>query len=304
MLRTVIQIDEEKCNGCQACVSGCHEGAIQMVEGKARMISDLYCDGLGACIGECPVDAITFIEREAEPYDEIAVMKRLIPKGEATIIAHLKHLKEHNELEYLRIGRMYLKEQNIEIDLSSIHSATSKSFSTLQKKPQVSSGCPGAQNLSFGKPQASPASPASPAFQPAFQQQGETVGTESQLRQWPVQLHLLNPGASFFKNADVVLAADCAAFAYGDFHNRFLKGKVLAIACPKLDSNKDVYVNKLVSMINEAHINTLTTVIMEVPCCNGLLQLAQKALAVASRRIPLKVVVIGIQGKVLKEEWL
>ena len=123
MKRTVIKIDENLCNGCGLCVSGCHEGAIQLIDGKAVMISDIFCDGLGACIGECPVGAIEFEEREAEKYDEIAVMQRILPKGEKVILAHLKHMKDHNETEYLRQGIEFLKENNYPIDLSSLEDA-------------------------------------------------------------------------------------------------------------------------------------------------------------------------------------
>ena len=217
MKRTVIKIDEELCNGCGICVNGCHEGALQLIDGKARMISDLYCDGLGACIGDCPVGAIDFEEREAEPYDEIAVMERLVPKGEKTIRAHLLHLKEHNETALLAQGLRYLEEHNIEIDMDIENNNEQNSDCG-----QAFSACPGSREMSFA-----PVKPVVP------------IGsTPSQLRQWPVQLHLLNPQAGYFRGADVVLAADCTAYAYGGFHNRFLRNRILAIACPKLDSNK------------------------------------------------------------------
>lgn len=300
MKRTIIKIDEELCNGCEACVHGCHEGALQMIDGKARMISELFCDGLGACIGDCPVGAITLEEREAEPYDEIATIERMIPKGENTIIAHLKHLKEHGEVDYLKQGVGYLRANGINIDFAQVHNhggagCASKAAVT-QVAPQHNhgGGCPGSREMSFAR-----AAPQSFKMAPAG-----TTDTPSQLRQWPVQLHLLNPEAGYFKGADVVLAADCVAFSYADFHNRFLVGKTLAIACPKLDSNQDVYVEKLKNMIVYSAINTLTVVIMEVPCCGGLFRLAQKAVADAGRKIPLKLVIIGTRGDVLKEEWV
>jgi ferredoxin len=267
MKRTVIKIDEELCNGCGICVNGCHEGALQLIDGKARMISDLYCDGLGACIGDCPVGAIDFEEREAEPYDEIAVMERLVPKGEKTIRAHLLHLKEHNETALLAQGLRYLEEHNIEIDMDIENNNEQNSDCG-----QAFSACPGSREMSFA-----PVKPVVP------------IGsTPSQLRQWPVQLHLLNPQAGYFRGADVVLAADCTAYAYGGFHNRFLRNRILAIACPKLDSNKEVYVSKIADMIDGAQINTLTVVIMEVPCCGGLLQLVKMALEQASNKVPVK----------------
>jgi ferredoxin len=283
MKRTVIKIDEELCNGCGICVNGCHEGALQLIDGKARMISDLYCDGLGACIGDCPVGAIDFEEREAEPYDEIAVMERLVPKGEKTIRAHLLHLKEHNETALLAQGLRYLEEHNIEIDMDIENNNEQNSDCG-----QAFSACPGSREMSFA-----PVKPVVP------------IGsTPSQLRQWPVQLHLLNPQAGYFRGADVVLAADCTAYAYGGFHNRFLRNRILAIACPKLDSNKEVYVSKIADMIDGAQINTLTVVIMEVPCCGGLLQLVKMALEQASNKVPVKKVVIGIEGEIVEDNWI
>ena len=283
MKRTVIKIDEELCNGCGICVNGCHEGALQLIDGKARMISDLYCDGLGACIGDCPVGAIDFEEREAEPYDEIAVMERLVPKGEKTIRAHLLHLKEHNETALLAQGLRYLEEHNIEIDMDIENNNEQNSDCG-----QAFSACPGSREMSFA-----PVKPVVP------------IGsTPSQLRQWPVQLHLLNPQAGYFRGADVVLAADCTAYAYGGFHDRFLRNRTLAIACPKLDSNKEVYVSKIADMIDGAQINTLTVVIMEVPCCGGLLQLVKMALEQASNKVPVKKVVIGIEGEIVEDNWI
>ncbi len=298
MKRTIIKIDEALCNGCEACVSGCHEGALQMIDGKARMVSELFCDGLGACIGDCPVGAITLEEREAEPYDEIATIERMIPKGEKTIIAHLKHLKEHGEVDYLKQGVGYLRANGIDIDFAQVHNhngagCASKPVAAAVQHSHVSA-CPGSKEMSFA-PAAAPAFKMAPAA---------SVETQSQLRQWPVQLHLLNPEAGYFKDADVVLAADCVPFAFPDFHNRFLAWKILAIACPKLDSNKESYVEKLKAMITRSNINTLTVVIMEVPCCGGLLNLALKAVDEANRKIPVKLVVVGVKGDILREEWM
>ncbi|MDL2265513.1 4Fe-4S binding protein [Parabacteroides sp. OttesenSCG-928-G07] len=283
MKRTIIKINEELCNGCGICVNGCHEGALQLIDGKARMISDLYCDGLGACIGDCPVGAIDFEEREAEPYDEIAVMERLVPKGEKTIRAHLLHLKDHNETALLAQGLRYLEEHNIKIDMDIENNNERNSDCG-----QAFSACPGSREMSFA-----PVKPVAP-----------TGNTPSQLRQWPVQLHLLNPQAGYLRGADVVLAADCTAYAYGGFHDRFLRNRTLAIACPKLDSNKEVYVSKLADMIDGAQINTLTVVIMEVPCCGGLLQLVKIALEQASNKVPVKKVIIGIEGEIVEENWI
>src|ERR1035437_3601334 len=294
MKRTIIKIDESLCNGCGACVSGCHEGALQMIEGKARMVSELYCDGLGACIGDCPVGAITLEEREAEPYDEIATIERMVAKGEKTILAHLRHLKDHGEIMFLKQGVTWLKENNIDVDFASVHNAP-----TPAAKAVAVSSCPGSKEMSFA-----PAATKATGFRMASPAVSTTYENASQLRQWPVQLHLLNPEAGYFLGADVVLAADCVAFSFAEFHNRFLAGKILAIACPKLDSNKESYVEKLKTMILHSAINTLTVIIMEVPCCGGLLGLAQKAIAESGRKIPVKLVIIGVKGDILKEEWM
>ena len=287
MKRTIIKIDEELCNGCEACVHGCHEGALQMIDGKARMVSELYCDGLGACIGECPVGAISLEEREAEPYDETATIERMIPKGEKTIIAHLKHLKEHGEFDYLKQGVNYLRDNNIAVDVSSVYALP------VPGVKQGGGGCPGNREVSFTQVAAQ-----------SFKMASTEVKQVSQLRQWPVQLHLLNPDAAYFKEADVVLAADCVAFSFADFHNRFLVDKTLAIACPKLDSNKESYIEKLKMMINRSAINTLTVIIMEVPCCGGLLNLALKAADESQRKVPVKLVIVGIKGDIIREEWM
>lgn len=302
MLRKIIQIDEEKCNGCGLCIPNCHEGALQIIDGKARLVSDLFCDGLGACIGHCPEGAIEVVEREAEAYDERRVMETIVPKGRNTILAHLEHLRDHKEFDLLKQAVAYIKENDIDLSPAQEPTpviASSAIYPNLKEairdtKPASACGCSGSRPIDFkidmeqvnASVNETPLSPA-----------------PSELRQWPVQLHLLNPQASYFKNADVVLAADCVAFAMGNFHQAYLKGKTLAIACPKLDTNKDSYVEKLAAMIKDSLINTMTVVMMEVPCCGGLMQLAQVAMQQAGREIPLKRVIISIKGEVLEEKW-
>lgn len=280
MKRTIIKIDENLCNGCGSCVKGCHEGALQMINNKAVMVSDLYCDGLGACIGDCPVGAISLEEREAQPYDEAAVMERLVPKGELVVRAHFNHLKEHGEMGLYQQGVAYLAKHNVKMNLEEV-----------SPTPKLACGCPGTMERSFG-----PLAPVRPA---------KAMPTQvSALRQFPVQLHLLNPQAGFLQSSNLLLAADCTAFASGEFHSRFLQGKSLAIACPKLDSNIPIYVEKLTRMIDEAMIDTLTVLIMEVPCCGGLLRIAEKAREEAERNIPVKVIVLSVRGEVVREEWI
>ena len=288
MIREIVTIDEELCNGCGQCVPACHEGALQIIDDKARLVSDLMCDGLGACLGNCPVDAITIEKREAEPYNETKVMEIMTEKGKNTVIAHLKHLKDHNETAYLKEGLNYLKENseklnfNIQEVMNALHNN--------DLHPQ-GGGCPGSQARSFEPKSAVIAN-------------DQMVSGHSELRQWPVQMHLINPQAGYFNNTDVLLAADCVAYALGDFHSKYLKGKTLAIACPKLDDGQNIYVEKITQLIDDAHINTLNVMIMQVPCCGGLLQIAQMAASQASRKVPVKVTVVGIEGEILQEDWV
>ncbi|MCF8368061.1 MAG: 4Fe-4S binding protein [Bacteroidales bacterium] len=305
MKREIIVIDEDLCNGCGLCVPECHEGALQIIDNKARLISDLFCDGLGACIGHCPEGALTIEEREAEPYDEVKVMEIMVTKGQNTITAHLSHLKDHGEFEFLSQAIQYLKKIKYDMDLSAFEEKKESSKEIVEelfgKKANsgiphsgVMGGCPGSQAREFNIDTEQVNSAGAQA----------NIKVKSELRQWPVQLHLLNPQANYFRNADVVLTADCVAYSMGDFHNKFLKGRSLAIACPKLDSNLESYVSKLTSMINDAQINTMTILRMEVPCCGGLVQMAQMAAQQAGRKIPLKEIVVGVQGDVLSEQWI
>jgi ferredoxin len=257
MIRKIIKIDEDKCTGCGLCVPSCHEEAIKIIDGKARLVNDVFCDGLGACLGECPEGALTIEEREADSFDEKQVQE---------IIARKKRE-----------------------DTRSDHGK-----STPQNLYAMSpaGGCPGSAHA-------------------VFEHKAQTIPSEAQagkqlseLTHWPIQLHLVNPAADFFRGKDVVLAADCVAFTLGDFHARYLKGKSLAIACPKLDEGQDEYIEKIRRMVDEAKINTLTVVMMQVPCCRGLIQMTQTALQKATRKVPLKAVIISIQGNPLSEEWL
>jgi NAD-dependent dihydropyrimidine dehydrogenase PreA subunit len=275
--REIITIDEEKCTGCGLCVPGCPEGALQIIDGKARLVSDLMCDGLGACIGDCPEGAIAIVEREAEPYDEAKVMHNIIQAGPNTIRAHLKHLKDHGQTEFYDQAIAILQDKKIEVPMAQ------------EETHQGHSGCPGSQNLAFDSQDNSSTS-AGP--QP------------SQLKHWPIQMHLISPSAPHYQGSDLLLAADCVAFSMGDFHSSHLSGKTLAIACPKLDEGQSIYLEKLKALVDEAHINTLTVMIMQVPCCGGLLQMAQMAVEQSSRKVPIKAMVVGLQGEVLREEWV
>lgn len=281
MKRKIIHIDTQLCNGCGNCIPNCPEGALQMIDGKARLVSDLFCDGLGACIGECPVGAIRIEEREAVPYSERKVMKNIIKQGENVIRAHLRHLQDHGESGFLEEARATLRGRNIIVDI--------------EEAPQAAlpCGCAGSQVREFGTLAA-----AASAERDAGALSG--VPQPSQLRQWPVQLHLVSSSAPYFKDADVLLAADCVAYAFGDFHKQFLRGKSLAIACPKLDSHQDIYLDKLVALIDFSGIRSLTVLTMEVPCCRGLLQLARRAVSSAGRKIPLDWVEVGMHGEALQ----
>lgn len=266
--RKIIRIIEEKCDGCGLCAKGCPEGAIQIIDGKARLISDSLCDGLGACIGECPKGAIITEERQAEAYDEIKTLKNIIKQGANTIKAHLKHLKDHGQKKYYDQALKYLKEKNINIP-------------TQEEKESSHCGCPGAAAFSF-----------------SAEKSGKTAYSPSRLSQWPVQGHLISPSAPYFNNSDLLVAADCCAFSYGNFHEDFIKGKSVFIACPKLDSEIEIYKDKFVSLIDEAKVKSIEVVTMEVPCCSGLLFLVKQALSESKRKPKLTHTVIGIKGDI------
>ncbi len=303
MKRDILKIDEELCNGCGLCVPNCHEGALQVIDAKVRLVSELMCDGLGACIGHCPEGAITIENREAEPYNETRVMEQMKDKGKNTVIAHLTHLKEHGEKGYLQEGVSYLKthraELNFNVDevMSTVHNHGEArqiplAVNTHSHQHGHNGGdCPGAKTMVIEKPDNN-------------NSENAATSQPSELRQWPVQMHLLNPEASYFRNADLLLAADCVAYSMGGFHSKHLKGRSLAIACPKLDHGTDSYIEKLTIIIDSAKVNTITVMMMEVPCCGGLLQMVMAALSQASRKVPVKRMIVGIKGEVLQEEWV
>lgn len=304
MKRDIIKIDRSKCTGCGQCVSGCHEGALQIIDDKAVMISELMCDGLGACICKCPEDAISIETREAQAYDEVLTLSKMVENGKNTVIAHLNHLKDHAQKEYMRQGVEWLLANRDKVNFNVddvIQAVHSHQPSAPQMTPSHSNhaahshmegsacGCPGSAERTFSNPNANTGA--------------NMISGKSELTHWPVQMHLINPHAAHFKDSNLLLAADCVAFSLGNFHSEYLKGKTLAIACPKLDSNKESYVEKLTALIDEGGIDTLTIMRMEVPCCGGLVQLAKMAADKAKRKVPIKVTTVGIQGDILDSTW-
>jgi ferredoxin len=294
MIREIVKIDEALCDGCGDCIPNCHEGALQIIDGKARLISELMCDGLGACLGHCPQDAITIEKREAEDYDEVVVISQMISSGKATVFAHLKHLQEHGETGFLNEALTYIKanRESMPFEISEVHELmhSDKNEEVAGSGGCATGGCPGSAPVAFDASGIKMAAP--------------SQAVPSELTQWPVQMHLINPAAAYFNGADLLVAADCAGFSYGNFHEDYIKGRKMVIACPKLDQGQDVYVQKLVSLIDESRVNTITVVIMEVPCCGGLSQTVKMAAQMATRKVPIKEVVISIRGEVLEEEWV
>jgi ferredoxin len=245
--RKIIEIDEELCDGCGQCVPSCAEGALEIIDGKAKVIADIYCDGLGACLGECPVGALKVIEREADEFDEEAV--------EAFLEEKEKNKKEG-------------------------------------KEETMACGCPSAQIQDFQT-----ASPCAQANRPS----NIEGGGDSALTQWPVQITLVPPTAPFLKGADLLVAADCVPFSFPSFHRDFLKGKALMVGCPKLD-DAQAYIDKFTEVFKTAGLKSITTVVMEVPCCSGLPMIIKKALEASGKNIPLEEVVVGVRGKILEQK--
>lgn len=277
MIRKVITIDEDKCTGCGLCIPDCPEGAIQIIAGKARLIGDLFCDGLGACIGTCPEDAITIEQREAEPYDELTVMENIVKSGPGTVKAHLEHLRDHRQTDFLNQAIMFLKTRGMEVPIDEAPVAP------CQELPHA---CPGMKTMDFRDGVEEPTA-------------AKVASGRSELRQWPVQLQLLSPHAPYFKDADLLITADCVPFAQPDFHDRFLKDKILIILCPKLDNVGDHYIEKLTEIFKINNIKSITAVHMEVPCCFGLTRLIEEAVRKSGKDIPVEDVTISIRGEVI-----
>jgi len=269
MLRKIIQIDEEKCNGCGQCANACAEGAIKMINGKAKLVTDSYCDGLGACIGDCPVDAIKIIEREAEDYNgfgnpEVGPHEHYNPEdhhGHHHEHHHDHHHHEHHDHEHHCEGGHGMPEK-------------------------LACGCPGSavKNLSQSQPQQS------------VKPRKGGISIASALVNWPVQLMLMPPNAPYLQNSDLLIAADCVAYTKADFHLDLLPDRVLTIACPKLD-NAEIYLEKLTQMFKMNNINSVEVAYMEVPCCNGLVQIVRSALANSGKNIPLTLTKISLNGE-------
>lgn len=283
MKRKIISIDEEKCTGCGLCIPDCPEGALQIIEGKARLVSDLFCDGLGACIGTCPEGAISVIEREAGAYDESAVMETIARQGAAVIKAHLEHLSGHGQTALYNEAIEYLIEHFIPIP---DHQVAERRSSSANPHPSPFAGCPGAEARSITREEHGAG-------------ENRSKRSESELRQWPLQLKLLNPAAPYFDNADLLLAADCVPFAYADFHQDFLRDRIVIIFCPKLDTDIEGYVSKLAEILSLHTINSITVVHMEVPCCSGVKYVLDQAMEKAGKKVPVKDITISIQGGIV-----
>lgn len=272
MLRKIVRIDEGKCDGCGACVPSCAEGAIAVVNGKARLQGDVLCDGLGACLGECPRGAIAVVEREAAPFDEAAVRAHLAgARGGA--------------------GR----------PAATVPAGPGRSSLPVLTGPPPAAGRP---HLSVPSAAASPApaSPPCPGSRPATIERAAPAATPSgaatsRLGHWPVQLHLVSPSAPYFRGSDLLVAADCVPFAYARFHDDFLAGRAVVVGCPKLD-DVSPYAAKLAALIGGAGVRSVTVVRMEVPCCGGIARLVQRAMVAAGRDVPFRDVIVGTDGAI------
>jgi NAD-dependent dihydropyrimidine dehydrogenase PreA subunit len=314
-LRKIIEIDQDLCNGCGNCIPNCPEGALQILDGKARLISDLFCDGLGACIGECPVGAINIIEREAEKYSETKVMENIVKQGTSVIGAHLKHLKDHNETALYNEAVNYLKDHNLAVP----GQAEPDRQDSGKSSGRLPCGCPGSAVMDLRDTQEECTEDVVDSFSggsekksgPATDEKSakiqsllrELIERRSSLKQWPVQIMLVPPTAPYLQGSNLLIAADCVPFAYPAFHEDFLAGKVVLVGCPKLDDTQ-YYLEKFTEIFRVNDIKSLTVVHMEVPCCFGLKSLVKQAMKNAGKYIDAKAVNIGIKGNIISEETL
>lgn len=237
MKRKIVEINQKLCDGCGLCSEACHEGAIEIIDGKARLVKDEYCDGLGDCLPACPQNAIEIVEREAKPFDEEAVKERMAQKNKSA--------------------------------------------------PKETSGCPGVTTISKNQEGSCSSS--------------QDLTFDSELSQWPIQIKLVNPYAEYFSKSNVLIAADCTAYAYASIHQDFMKDHITLIGCPKLDDTND-YFEKITEIFKENEIKSITVLRMEVPCCGGLVNMINKAYEEAGLQIPYRKVTIGIEGNIISEE--
>ncbi|MEG1254777.1 4Fe-4S dicluster domain-containing protein [Clostridium sp.] len=251
MKRKIIKIHDDKCNGCGLCVTACHEKAIDLVNGKAKLISDIYCDGLGDCLPNCPTGAIEMIEREADEYDDDAVKARILELGEEKT----KEVKPEDD----------------------------------KKMP---CGCPGTMAKTIERKTIA-------TLEVAPKKVDSIENNSSELRQWPVQLNLINTSAPYLNNANLLVAADCTAYAYGNFHKDFMQDKITVIGCPKLDDVKH-YENKLAEILKNNNIKSITVVRMEVPCCSGIVSAVKRAMLTSEVIVPYTEVTITSNGEIIK----
>jgi len=307
-VRKIIEIGEDLCNGCGNCIPNCPEGALQIIDGKARLISDIFCDGLGACIGECPIDVIKVVEREAEPYNENVVMANIVKAGANTIIAHLKHLKEHGETKLYLEAVDYLRNNNIDNPLEKGEQ------NKIEAEEKLPCGCPGSRVMDLrgqdeceGPVTAVETNTAVKTETTASkdtksvkieQLLKELTARESKLRQWPVQIMLIPPAAPYLNGSDLLIAADCVPFAYPNFHEDMLEGKILLVGCPKLDDG-EFYLKKFTDIFKQNDIKSVTVAHMEVPCCFGMMSIVKQAIEKSGKNIPVKDLNISIRGKAI-----
>lgn len=314
MIRRIIQIDEEKCNGCGACAAACHEGAIGMVDGKAKLLRDDYCDGLGDCLPACPMDAISFVEREAAAYDAEAVKAAQEAARAQNVQASDSSAASWKAITQEAAARKTAAATEAPLpcgcpgsnvkEIKRPASGGCPGSNVKEIKHPASGGCPGSQAKSLRHPQAEAAGAGEPesrfaGFDGFDGLHSARPAVDSQLSQWPVQIKLVPVNAPYFDGANLLIAADCTAYAYGDFHHRFIRNRITLVGCPKLDEGD--YTEKLTAIIRENNIRSVTIVRMEVPCCGGLERAAVQALKDSGKFIPWQVVVISTDGRIISE---
>jgi ferredoxin len=281
MIRKIIKIDEEKCTGCGDCIPECKEGALQIIDGKCRLVSELFCDGLGACIGHCPEGTITIEEREADAYDEVKVIRGLLDKPRSVLKAHLKHLRDHGADDYLDQAIKHLNKLGIESPMKDIENKKGKSAEF--------KGCPSTL-MKFVNENTED-----------MNEEYTTRENPSQLHQWPVHLHLVNPNMPSLKGKNLVIMSTCGPLASANIHEDYLKGNAVVVACPKLDYTEP-YADKLASIFKAAKTPKVIIVMMEVPCCGGLSAITARALNTSGRSdIAIEEHILSLDGKLKRK---